>query len=97
MERFLSAEKLWPWKGNDEWLTHAACTDRLGQESPYAYRIKLMADQIRELFGFEPDNLDDFIAASQISQAEADKFFIEMVRQRKGEMSGILWWNLMDC
>lgn len=97
MERFLSAEKLWPWKGNDEWLTHAACTDGLGQESPYAYRIKLMADQIRELFGFEPDNLDDFIAASQISQAEANKFFIEMVRQRKGEMSGILWWNLMDC
>ena len=34
--------------------------------------------------------------ASQISQAEADKFFIELSRSRKWQRTGILWWNLRD-
>ena len=38
-----------------------------------------MANQIRELFGSVPDDLEDFVLASQISQAEAKKFFIEML------------------
>ena len=33
---------------------------------------------------------------SQISQAEADKFFIEKFRMGKGHTSGIIWWNIMD-
>ena len=32
---------------------------------------------IRQLFGEVPDNLDDYTFASQVSQAEAKKFFIE--------------------
>jgi beta-mannosidase len=44
-----------------------------------------------------PENLRDFILASQISQAEADKFFIEMFRLEKAHRSGIIWWNLIDC
>jgi len=56
-----------------------------------------MAKQIRELFGTQPDNLDDFALASQISQAEAKKFFVEMVRLKKWRMTGVLWWNVMDC
>jgi beta-mannosidase len=36
------------------------------------------------------------VLASQISQAEADKFFIELSRMRKWQRTGILWWNLRD-
>ena len=56
-----------------------------------------MADQIKELFGIEPDNLEDFALASQISQAEAKKFFVEMVRVKKWRRTGVLWWNVIDC
>jgi len=95
LKQFLSPDKLWPWQGNDEWRIHAA--DTWPQPGPYAYRIELMAKQIRELFGVEPKNLEDFVLASQISQAEAKKFFVEMVRLRKWRMTGVLWWNVMDC
>lgn len=94
MKLFLSPDKLWHWKGNDEWLTHAA--EMNGPYGPYAYRIKLMADQVYALFGVEPERLEDFIFASQVSQAEADKYFIESSRQLKPVRSGIIWWNLID-
>ena len=55
-----------------------------------------MANQIRELFGIEPQDLETFILASQISQAEAKKFFIEMTRLKKWRRTGVIWWNLMD-
>ena len=35
-------------------------------------------------------------AASQITQAEAKKFFIESTRLLKWETSGLLWWNVID-
>ena len=86
---------LWPWQGNDLWRIHAA--DTSPTPGPYAYRIELMAKQIREVFGIEPKTLEDFVLASQICQAEAKKFFVEMVRLRKWRMTGVLWWNVMDC
>jgi beta-mannosidase len=55
-----------------------------------------MASQVGILFGQVPDHLDDFVFASQVSQAEALKFFIERFRIAKGRRSGILWWNLRD-
>ena len=57
-------------------------------------RIKLMANQVRELFGDVPDDLETFALASQITQAEAKKFFIESTRLRKWRTSGMLWWNV---
>jgi beta-mannosidase len=94
MKRFISPDKLWPWQDNDEWLIHAASpeTDKNG---PYVYRIELMAKQIKELFGTIPDNLEDFVLASQVSQAEAKKFFVELFRTQS-HRSGIIWWNLID-
>jgi beta-mannosidase len=56
-----------------------------------------MAKQIAVLFADEPKNLEDFVMASQISQAEALKFFIEKWRSEKGRRWGMLWWNLRDC
>ena len=60
------------------------------------YRIDLMANQVKELFGVVPDNVEDFILGSQVSQAEAKKFFIEMTRLNKWRSTGVIWWNVMD-
>ncbi|MDW8319721.1 MAG: glycoside hydrolase family 2 TIM barrel-domain containing protein [Armatimonadota bacterium] len=94
LEQMIEPEYLWPWQDNEQWLTHA--TRPLPRMTDFNYRIPLMAKQIAVLFDSIPDNLDDFILASQISQAEALKFFIERWRQRKWRTTGILWWNLRD-
>ncbi|HEY5585074.1 MAG TPA: sugar-binding domain-containing protein [Ruminiclostridium sp.] len=95
MSKFLSEDKMWPWKDNDEWIIHSSSpeTDKSGS---YVYRIELMAKQIKELFGKVPDTLENFVLASQISQAEAKKFFIEFFRTGKWNRTGIIWWNLID-
>ena len=41
-------------------------------------------------------NLNDFALASQLSQAEAMKFFIERFRSQRGRRTGLIWWNIMD-
>jgi beta-mannosidase len=56
-----------------------------------------MAKQIRELFGFIPDNFEDFALASQISQAEAKKHFIELFRGKKWRKTGIVWPQFSDA
>ena len=95
IRKFISKEKLWPWQGNEEWLVHASSPE-LNFNGPYAYRIQLMANQVRELFGKVPDNLEEFALASQIAQAEAKKFLIEFFRTGKWRRTGIIWWNLID-
>ena len=95
IKRFISPNKLWHWKDNDEWLTHSVTIEgKAGGD--YSYRIALMAEQVKTLFGFEPETLEEFSLASQISQAEAMKFFVERFRVEKGKKSGIIWWNLID-
>ena len=94
IKRFIDDDHLWPWQDNTQWMTH--CTAPAMEDDDRKYRVKLMADQIRELFGIEPDDLETFILASQISQAEAKKFFIEMTRLGKWRRTGVIWWNLMD-
>ncbi len=103
LQRFLSPKALWPWRvsperdeANAEWLAHATCPDASAL-SPYAYRIPLMSRHIVTLFGEEPKDLFSFAAASQISQAEAKKFFIESFRIQRAVRTGILWWNLIDA
>ena len=94
LEKFLSPEKLWPYQNNDEWILHS--TSPIPGYDLYDYRVELMAKQIRELFGEVPDNLDNFAFASQVSQAEAKKLFVELFRTSMWRRTGILWWNLMD-
>jgi len=94
LEQFISKDKLWPYENNEEWILHS--TSPIPGYDCYDYRVELMAKQVRELFGFIPDNLKDFAIASQISQAEAKKFFIEMFRTAKWRRTGIIWWNLID-
>lgn len=79
----------------DEYLIHAAGVET-DSNSPYAYRIKLAYDQVVTLFGKAEKNFDDFVRQSQISQAEAKKYFIERFRLSKWRRTGIIWWNLLD-
>lgn len=94
LAEFLPQDELWPWDAHASWQTH--CVVHWHNTVRERDRIRLMANQIRELFGEIPDNLEDFALASQITQAEAKKFFIESTRLRKWHTSGILWWNLLD-
>lgn len=90
IEKFIDKEYLWPIENNDQWNLHS--TDVNLKDD----RTLLMKKQIIQLFGSVPDNLDDFAFASQVSQAEAKKFFIENVRINRKVKSGIIWWNLLD-
>ena len=94
INQFISPENLWP-ADNDEWIVHAAApeTDR---NSGCAYRIPLMFKQVDVLFRDAAETLAQFALASQISQGEAFKYFIERTRMRKWRMTGIIWWNLID-
>lgn len=94
MKKFIPEDSLWPWQDNDCWLAHASSPEK-GEKGIFTYRINLMASQIQKLFGHIPDDLEDFVLASQISQAEAMKFFIELFRLDP-RRTGILWWNLID-
>ncbi|MBR2460016.1 MAG: glycoside hydrolase family 2 [Clostridia bacterium] len=104
LKRYISPQKLWTaensvdWSGinNDEWLCHATAQET-DPKADYVYRIRLMADQVTTLFGASvPCTLEDFAKASQISQAEAKKYFIERFRLSKWRRTGIIWWNLID-
>jgi beta-mannosidase len=55
-----------------------------------------MTNQIKLLFGFRPTTLEDFIGASQSTQAEAMKYFVERFRGDKFKRTGIIWWNVRD-
>ena len=74
---------------------HASCMVP-EMSDPYAYRIGLAYRQVETLFGKAEKELAAFAKQSQISQAEAKKYFIEKFRIGKGKRSGIIWWNLID-
>lgn len=96
IRKFISENALWPYQNNEEWILHAS-SPTYEESSPYAYRIPLMAGQIKVLFGIEANNLEEFSLLSQISQAEALKYFIERFRCHKWKnKTGIIWWNLLD-
>ena len=94
IQKFISPDSLWPWENNAEWQVHAVY--HWQHDAIERDRIALMANQVRALFGEVPENLNDFVFASQATQAEALKFFIESTRLRKWSTSGILWWNVLD-
>ena len=98
LEKFLGhPEKIFKADGvaTDEYLVHAAGME-LDPKAPYAYRIKLAYDQVVTLFGKAEDEFREFLRQSQISQAEAKKYFIEKFRIGKWKRTGIIWWNLLD-
>ncbi len=94
IKQFISPERLWPWQDNPEWRVHDV--SHWQHRKNNRDRIRLMANQVQELFGAVPETLEDFALASQITQAEAKKFFVESSRMRKWITSGVLWWNVID-
>ena len=96
MAKFLSPEKLWPPQDNDEWILHSTEPVAEWLAMPRGFRVQWTIDQVAALFGGVPETLDEFAFASQVTQAEALKFFIEHFRGGKWRRTGILWWNLID-
>ena len=90
IKKFITPEKVWPYTHNEEWILHSS------DQSGYDFRVTLMEKQVAQLFGEVPADPEKYILASQISQAEAKKYFIERVRVGRPHKSGIIWWNLLD-
>ncbi len=89
LEKIVDKDALWGIY-NEQWSLHSS--DQRGS----LHRVKLMDDQIVQLFGKKAECLEEFSLASQISQAEAKKYFIERIRVQKPYTSGIIWWNMLD-
>lgn len=94
IKKFIPKEDLWPIEGNKVWAHHS--TEDYLIEDIIGRRNTLMCNQVRILVGELPDDLETFSKVSQVSQAEAFKFFIERTRIKKWDKTGILWWNLLD-
>jgi beta-mannosidase len=90
LKRFLDEQHLWPWQDNSQWILHS--TSMVGNP----YHNDVVANEEKEFFGVLPDKIEDFILATQITQAEAKKFFVEMTRLNKWQSTGLIWWNVMD-
>lgn len=93
LEQMLTPAGLWPPEGNREWTAKAVAWHP--DDTAHEARITLMTNQLKHLFNSSPDGLDDTILASQLTQMEALKFFVEHWRMRK-HRGGLLWWNLRD-
>jgi beta-mannosidase len=98
LERMMEPGFVYPWKEgfqwNRQWQAKAVMSHPHAETS--RDRNNLMINQVKELFGEVPTDLDTFIAASQVVQAEAMKYFVEFWRMNKFDRNGILWWNLRD-
>lgn len=90
IKKFITPESVWPYHKNPEWILHSS--DQTGNDA----RLMLLEKQVKQLFGFIPTDPETFILASQISQAEADKYLIERMRVNRPDKTGIIWWNLLD-
>jgi beta-mannosidase len=90
IKKFITPERVWPYQDNPEWVLHSS--DQRGND----FRVMLMEKQVRQLFGEVPSDPEEYILASQISQAEAKKYFIERIRVKRPRTTGIIWWNLID-
>ena len=107
LKTYIPEEELWPifdkatendpFAGDPKpsWFLHQT-TMEYKYTGGFFYRIRLMTDQVRHMFVDIPRDLATYAKMSQISQAEAFKYFIERFRTAKWRRTGIIWWNLLD-
>ena len=107
LREYIPEDQLWPifdqgtaeepFKGTPHpaWLAHQTSME-LNEHNTFGYRISLMTSQVRHMFRDLPDGIDCYARMSQLSQAEAFKYFIERFRVAKWDKTGIIWWNLLD-
>lgn len=93
IEKFIDPEYVWPYQNNKQWNLHSSDQRH---NNTWDDRTMLMHRQVQQLFGEVPTDMDDYIIASQISQAEAKKFFVEHMRAKMSRNGGMIWWNLVD-
>ncbi len=77
---------------DSELYHHSPAMDHHNKDNPKNKGDNLMFN----LTGL-PRNLNEYIAYSQIAQAEGLKFAVEHFRRRKPHCSGALVWQLNDC
>lgn len=98
IEKMFTKNCRFPWtkdgQWNDEWMTKSVRPLPFFVE--FEGRNDLMTKQINLLFGFRPKTLEEFVAASQSTQAEAMKYFVEKFRGAKFDRTGMIWWNVRD-
>lgn len=107
LREYIPEDQLWPifdqgtaeepFKGTPHpaWLAHQTSME-LNENNTFGYRISLMTSQVKHMFRDLPDGIDTYARMSQLSQAEAFKYFIERFRVAKWDKTGIIWWNLLD-
>lgn len=94
LKQFIPEEHLSVPNQNDPvWRLHS--TEAVPEFSS-GYRVAHYNSQVEKFFGSMPESLEDYVVASQIAQAEGLKYMVELFRIRKGEASGVIWWNIMD-
>ena len=84
MQKFLPAEAIED-LDSTAWKAHSYSTD--GN----------LTHSVTHYFGEMPDAFEDYIFASQASQAEAYKYLMETTRIRREWCTGILLWNMRDA
>jgi len=99
LEKMFDKDYVYPWKKgtfkwNEQWQIKAVRDHEFSTHLDK--RNDVILKQLKELFGEVPANLDEFIFASQATQGEGVKYFIEFWRAAKFRRTGILWWNLRD-
>lgn len=99
LKKMMTPGSVYPWtkdyEWNEEWLTKSVRI--FPQSVKTTGRNNLMLNQVNLLFGSTPKDLDSFIFASQVMQAEAMKYFVELWRGNKFDnKTGIIWWNIRD-
>ena len=101
LERMMTPAGLSPWRdGKADWNLEWRCKATTPYDDPEDHlwnRNDIMLRQTKILFGETPKDLDDFIVASQLVQAEAMKTLVELYRSRKfNGMNGFIFWNVRD-
>lgn len=78
------------------WVCHAA--QQFGElDGPFAGFNDLLEQHAKAFWGEIPSALEEFVPYSQVVQAEALKYFVELFRSAKFRRTGILWWQMIDC
>lgn len=110
LKRCFDEEFIFPWKdeeltkkygkpiGNKQQCAHTPMSEQAPTAATKSveFILPVTDEHILKLFGREPKNIDEYARMSQISQAEAFKYFIERMRVKKPAKMGIIWWNLFD-
>ena len=105
LREMFTAESVYPWRDvadrsswKDEWRFKATAPLMDKKFQPVLWnRLNMIRYPVERVFGTLPEDLEDYVEASEIVQAEALKYFVEFHRVNKfGRSNGLLWWNLRD-